>query len=222
MSEFAAARQLPSLRQELGRRRIQIQPGNLPAAQHIITLTGYHCRIIGAEPHIRAAKTDAVPVAFGLQPGAKHIVRTHSAGKGKHGAFFAQSRANGFHRQGIRNGTLEGGGDIGLIQNFPLLLRIMEQVDNGRFDARKTEIIAFALVKRCMEAECIRVPAFCKLLYLRAAGVRQAERTRCLVKSLTRRIIARSADKFKAIVIDHANNMAGKATMQTNGGSRSG
>ena len=157
-----------------------------------------------------------------MQPGAKHIVRTHSAGKGKHGAFFAQSRANGFHRQGIRNGTLEGSGDIGLVQNFPLLLRIMEQVDNGRFDSRKTEIIAFALVKRRMEAECIRVPAFCKLLYLRAAGVRQAERTRCLVKSFTRRIIARSADKFKAIVIDHANDMAVEATMQTNGGSRSG
>lgn len=99
------------------------------------------------------------------------IVRTHSSGKGKHGAFFAaEPRRTGFHRQGIRNGTLEGGGDIGLIQNFPLLLRIMEQVDNGRFDSRKTEIIAFALVKRCMEAECIRVPAFCKLLYLRPPG----------------------------------------------------
>ena len=59
-----------------------------------------------------------------------------------------------------------------------------------------------------MEAECVRIPAFCKLLYLRTAGVRQVERTRRLVKSLTRRIIARSADKLKAIVIDHANDMA--------------
>ena len=105
------------------------------------------------------------------------------------------------------HGFPEGRGQIRNRKRLSFLRRIMDQVNHGRFQARKAEIQRRAVHTRTREPERFRIAVLRHLIQMYAARIRHPHRAGCFVERLPGGIVAGTAENTQLCIILHLDNM---------------
>ena len=114
----------------------------------------------------------------------------------------SRKSASGFFGKNITDRPLKSGAKIGsVLSGQPRFFRHdpVAFPQQRRLEAGKRKIASRTIQQGARKGEPPRIPVFCRMFHHRAAGLRQTQKTRCLVKSLARCVIYGAAQAGETV-----------------------